>query len=376
MHHLLPWWQPWSGRLLTLTVAMLGVWIVWKNLRRPRLDAPHCPRCRYNLTGVKSTSCPECGCACDDRDVLWRGRRRWVLATLGVIVMLTLPVHVVQNRVRQFGWSYYLRLQPMYTLLPRYRAADYRLDHGIRVTLWRDRRAWNDAEFVVTVKGEPVWRSPMDGYWTIGFDDLAGASYAEQLVDLDGNGSMELAITTNGGGTGTNDELRLLSFDSTSSPARLVNIAELSGFTTFTDDDHDGVYEIKYTSHYYRYWWSSGASSPYPIVWLTYRDGAFHFDADRTRSPLPSDDEIRAAIDFAVIDSNQPYSLAMRLAIDMIYAGHLDEGLAMIDATEPAIRWYDVDAHGPLRDDVLAAVKHAPFGEEVLALSDQTQNEK
>jgi len=51
---------------LTAGVTLLVLWLVWRNgfvrgWRHARKDAPCCPVCGYNLSGLTHCRCPECG---------------------------------------------------------------------------------------------------------------------------------------------------------------------------------------------------------------------------------------------------------------------------------------------------------------------------
>lgn len=43
----------------TTILALLSAWMIHQNQKRHRPD--HCPKCNYNLAGVESPICPECG---------------------------------------------------------------------------------------------------------------------------------------------------------------------------------------------------------------------------------------------------------------------------------------------------------------------------
>jgi hypothetical protein len=48
----------WAPLLATVAVAAAA----YRRLRRTQRHQPgHCPQCNYNLTGVRSATCPECG---------------------------------------------------------------------------------------------------------------------------------------------------------------------------------------------------------------------------------------------------------------------------------------------------------------------------
>ncbi len=52
--------------ILTVSVTISAVWLLWRNgyergWRAARDIPPTCPNCGYNLTGLTACRCPECG---------------------------------------------------------------------------------------------------------------------------------------------------------------------------------------------------------------------------------------------------------------------------------------------------------------------------
>lgn len=90
-----------------LATCVLVVWI----LRRPRRrgTTPHCARCDYNLTGLLSDRCPECGSETIPPNIVYGElvRRPWLKVTVGVCVAILAFV------AAQYALRYdYYRLRP------------------------------------------------------------------------------------------------------------------------------------------------------------------------------------------------------------------------------------------------------------------------
>lgn len=92
-----------------LLLARTGRW------PRPSGTAPHCSQCGYNLTGLDltaaTTCCPECGVASGPKTVVIgeRRRRRWLVATGGVLFLLGLGAFVsdVTGKLAKVDWYAY-----------------------------------------------------------------------------------------------------------------------------------------------------------------------------------------------------------------------------------------------------------------------------
>jgi len=61
---------------LTGGVTALAAYIVWRRgytqgWRRARTQPPTCPKCRYNMSGLRHCRCPECGSEFDLQE-LWQ----------------------------------------------------------------------------------------------------------------------------------------------------------------------------------------------------------------------------------------------------------------------------------------------------------------
>lgn len=87
-----------AALLIGLVLLRYGIW------PRRRGDTPHCRKCDYNVTGLDSGRCPECGTELTEAAVVYgERRRRPVLIVLGVVFFLVATGLVAQGG-RQVNW--------------------------------------------------------------------------------------------------------------------------------------------------------------------------------------------------------------------------------------------------------------------------------
>jgi hypothetical protein len=97
--------------LVMLAVLVAACILVMRMLRRPRRrgTTPHCARCDYNLTGLTSECCPECGAEMTAGSIVYGElvRRPWGKVLAGVIVVVLLVP------AARWAWSYdWYRVRP------------------------------------------------------------------------------------------------------------------------------------------------------------------------------------------------------------------------------------------------------------------------
>lgn len=124
----------WLGALL---VALGGVVLLRFGWRRTRLAQRRCPQCGYDLRGTPGLRCSECGFEASDEKRLWLGRRRWWLASVGVIVILGSSGIGLIPTFRSGRWISSL---PTLVLLQRELSSDKRTFSFIPLSLNRDGR--------------------------------------------------------------------------------------------------------------------------------------------------------------------------------------------------------------------------------------------
>jgi predicted RNA-binding Zn-ribbon protein involved in translation (DUF1610 family) len=93
--------------MLFAIILIAGVLLRAGLRRRRRGTTPHCRRCGYNLTGLVSPYCPECGLVLDETEIVYgEPYRRPVFAVVGG-VLLVLAVAGVVSGVRRGGVNWY-----------------------------------------------------------------------------------------------------------------------------------------------------------------------------------------------------------------------------------------------------------------------------
>jgi hypothetical protein len=125
--------------ILVTSLSVIGILVFLAMLYRPRRGTmPHCPRCDYNLTGLTSERCPECGTTITPANLVYgeKVRQLWLkLAALAVVVGLLIPA------VR-WAWSHdWYRLKPTSWVLSDLESSDARLKSRALTELDRRFRA-------------------------------------------------------------------------------------------------------------------------------------------------------------------------------------------------------------------------------------------
>lgn len=94
-------WLAFAIALLTCGIGLSAWALFWDRARGRR----RCPRCWYDMAGAEGLRCPECGHVVKRERGLFKTRRRWGFAVLGVLVVLAGYGVSVTPRVRAHGWA-------------------------------------------------------------------------------------------------------------------------------------------------------------------------------------------------------------------------------------------------------------------------------
>ncbi len=104
----IPWW-------LGLIPLVLGLGLVWFGIRsRRRGTTPHCRQCNYNLTGLESERCPECGTHLTPEAIVHGELRRRPGRIVAGCLLLALSAAVVGLTLTRVNWY---RLVPTFWVM-------------------------------------------------------------------------------------------------------------------------------------------------------------------------------------------------------------------------------------------------------------------
>ena len=129
---MLPAWFDLIVFLFSLALFVIGWLLLRRGLRGSRGgDEPYCKKCDYNLTGLTSQKCPECGAVVTPETVAFGVRQRrpgYVVAgTMLLLVALGIIGPVGYRVARKIDWhAYAYHFYPADTLLRRVKSDDRR----------------------------------------------------------------------------------------------------------------------------------------------------------------------------------------------------------------------------------------------------------
>ncbi len=88
-----------------ILVGILGILLVFTGLwPRRRGDTPYCRKCKYNLTGITSNRCPECGNATGKRGVVVGIRKRKPIRGILGLLLLCPLIGIIYDEAIVFDW--------------------------------------------------------------------------------------------------------------------------------------------------------------------------------------------------------------------------------------------------------------------------------
>ncbi|MGC4032873.1 MAG: hypothetical protein QM754_14285 [Tepidisphaeraceae bacterium] len=332
------WQAPYTGWAITLLVAVLGIAIAVRGLRRrsPKTDTGLFARCGYDLRGSPSDRCSECGG--EVGETAPRLPRRWRWLFIGGFIAIALPVAVVAKRVNEYGLKYYGYYGPLYWVLPDETVEE--LAHGSYVVrLSRDR--YPDSSNERTLK---IWQNGSRVYERHGWYFTLGLCDADTplgpVADLDGDGSDELIVQQSDGGNAGFYQTIICSLSE--DPAKR-KILLLPGNLVIDGGKSDGTGGRLLNARVPFYFQGYGRSVWKGVV-LRYDAGHVTFVADAMRRALPYSsaelDEKSRKIRLNYQKKQQPsafddFEIADTM-LELVFTGHSAEAYKFLDQAWPS----------------------------------------
>lgn len=353
MSDLIPWLAPWSGRIVVIVIALLGAALTLWAVRRRRWTSPRCRRCSYDLSASPSLKCPECGWAAQDRSQALRGRRRWKLVALGLVITLALPTFVFIKRTKQFGWEYYLTFGPGHYFFGK-QTLDTITVSGVTVRVIRDRspNVWQKFVEITDSAGTHTLES---FNWTIGDKDFGRGQ------DITGNSKPDIILTEYTGGAHCCFVFHVYEIDAPGTLRELVTVDGRDG-GRFEDFDGDTLPEFITEDWSLAYELTCFACLRYPTVILKFDGEAYvpAIELMRTPEPTESPSQVARRIYREQEESQlDPRDALFGEMLYRIYTGHADSAWQcfnvawrpeMGDQVEARTRFLDVLRASPYID--------------------------
>lgn len=361
MSDLIPIWAPWSGRVVTVLLFLVGASLFVWLLARPRLRVPTCRRCRYDLSGTAADSlCPECGhfTAPDGR---LTPQRRPLAALACLALGSALPVYVAQGRMRTYGADYYLRLEPLYSCFPTRTIETVRIG-GAVLRLTEGRRDTGDGPVTATIRdaGKSLKISEHRVF-------PADPSAQPRLRDPNDNGVPDVVISTSSGGAHCCYDLVVVEL-AADGPRTLLELAMKDCHAEFVQRDADAALEIELCDATFAYWNTCFACSPMPDVVLDWDGNTWSLGTSLMYQAPPDADALAEKaknIAAALFNPNAPEAGPMLwnspdlwgVMLDLIYTGHAGLAFDFLDQAWPSDRPGKAD----FRREFLEQLATSPF---------------
>lgn len=326
----------WHGGLdwLALSMSIAGVAIAWVGFRGRRVDGPLCPKCLYPLRGISDSGghlsgiCPECGCTIDGKT---RPRNRLpgrYKKSIGRFLLTCSLALWLWNG----AWMGFARVAlPQYQVFSTHRIAQ--LDIRVLTPRWPD--DLSDDVVEIDQAGRLVFRSEV-AHPTVGSCIIESA--------MSGDPVEALWIRSDSGGTNRYSETYVFR----PTPVGVLPAAVLTNglFKEVSDSDGEPQPSIWIEPDLtYRYWLTSGFSSPVPVVRgvVVEAAGVRWFETDPEL--IPTDGQLAASLERVRTDAARTteahtadHALGAALApfLDLVYAGQAQRAWSFLRECDAA----------------------------------------
>ena len=371
MSDLIHWMAPWSGRVLVALVVLAGLAIACRSFLRLRMTSPRCPRCRYDMRAAASLTCPECGFAAGESSTLLRKPRRWRWVIVGLLIAISMPGYVAVRRMREYGWDYYLWLEPAHSFFGRY-TVDSVSAQGSTISMTTDRRPWayGSSRIEIEQGGQDDVVEINDGHrWFIGETDRNGKQIGRG-DDVLGSGQPTVIVTNYSGGAHCCSTIYIFQINSTGEVKQIAKIeAEHGG--SFEDRDGDGFPEFILPDWHWAYALTCFACLDHPDIILKFNGEAYAPSIELMRAAASAETEQDAVARIRKQAMNHRGSradLAYSAMLERIYTGRAALAWPLFDAAyEP--EWGDRDE---LLNDFISVLRTSPYFEHLERLNGGT----
>jgi hypothetical protein len=307
-----------------LVVACLGVPALIAALLAIRgsgdASRRRCPACTYDLSGTQGRTCPECGHAAPSEASLF-GRRRHPFRAAALLTLAILAVTA--------GLYWDARVRIYYALMPTWKlvATTTIAGHEVRHYTKTDPEDFGE-RIVISREGQPPIAIE-DYKLTLGSAMANAPTRLGMGEDITGDGTPDLAIVGFSGGAHCCETLHVIELGPT---LRTIAQIDLANGGALIPTQTPGVAELFTADWTFTYWNTSYVASPKPRVALRWRDGKFRlYETGAQRTPRLDEAALQAlALDYRTTPVTGLDARVWSTALDLIYAGHYDRGIAFI----------------------------------------------
>lgn len=198
-----------------------------------------------------------------------------------------------------------------------------------------------------------------------------------ELVDLNGDGNLELIVRHFSGGAHCCYQYWIFSLGD--APTQLAFLEPKDSPLIFADKNNDGIFEIEGADKTFAYWQTDYATSPSPHVILTFTPEGLKLDAEKMRQFPPSDDElqnmvmrVRSELGKTISDHQDEawrhagiHPAVWATMLDLIYSGNGDVAWQFFDSV-----WRNgVKGKDEFRGAFLAQLQSSPYWDGIRAMN-------
>ena len=302
--------------LFILGIVLICKGIAWDKAR----GRPRCAKCWYLLIGLPEIRCPECGWRPKHERDVFKTRRSWRVAFVGVLLCVLPVAHQIHRH-----WT-----QVLHVVLPKWKLEDEVASGDFLIRRYSDRwdgypeqvRIWQGSQQVLIMSG-----------WSL---SLGGEARKTKRIiglgdDITGEGVPDLIIQEYSGGAHCCSTQYWFELNEETGVLPLGKLEGLHCDFVFDDIDRDGCWEAIGWDWMFAYWNTCFAGSPAPEVVMRYYMGRFVVATDLMRKPPPGEGDlaekirrVRLAPEDGDWESSIPPVDYWTVLLDLLYTGNVE----------------------------------------------------